>query len=108
VLALSLKQKQPHTSLVPVSDGNQPLAHTSAKTLGKSLNASPNSVCWLLTLWIFKGENPVVNRVRSSPLLEVEVGARVAKEYSLPHFEAPKSFSSATLYLGAKSTLLEA
>jgi hypothetical protein len=28
---------------------------------GKSLNASQNGLCWLLTLRIFKGENPGVN-----------------------------------------------
>jgi hypothetical protein len=39
---------------------NQPLAHTSAN-FGKSLNANPNSVCCLLTLWISKGENPRVS-----------------------------------------------
>jgi hypothetical protein len=66
VLALSLKQKQPYTNLVPVSDGNQPLSHTSVTTLRKYLNASLNSVCWLLTLKIFKGENLKVNKVENT------------------------------------------
>jgi len=45
--------------------------------------------------------------VRLSPLLEVDVGARLAKEYSLPHFGDPKPLSSGTLYLGNKSSFLE-
>jgi hypothetical protein len=52
-------------------------------------------------------EDVIFTRVRLSPLLEVDVGARLAKEYSLPHFGDPKPLSSGTLYLGNKSSFLE-
>jgi hypothetical protein len=34
------EKRQTHTSPVPVFDGNQHLAHTTATTMGKALNAS--------------------------------------------------------------------
>jgi hypothetical protein len=44
---------------------------------------------------------------RSFPPLEVNVGARMAKDYSLPYFEASQVILDGTLHPKGKSSLLE-